>query len=343
MNKPLNPRLLASILALAGVLAAPAFAHAQSACAQWDVSQPWRAMQGHHEVGFWLQQHQSRVSGSGEFWAAAGFGWQVMQIKRSGAYRVTGSLQGDTIELETQWGGVYIGKIDATGRIDGHTYDKRDSTSSARWYSDRRMNCLARVGEIHAQTGRPPPTPVPAVPAAPTPITETRPAVLTSGSKSHYSSKFGSIFGRDPASGSAPAPAPAPAPRPAQVDAPANPTAATCATGYVWRETRPIDQVCVTPESRTRVGLENRTQRARRQPGGGAYGPSTCRPGFVWREAYAGDTVCVAPEVRTLVREENALAATRLAPLPGKALNRQPASGMMASIRLNRPIYRGEP
>jgi hypothetical protein len=86
---------------------------------------------------------------------------------------------------------------------------------------------------------------------------------------------------------------------------------ATCKTGYVWREARPSDLVCVTPESRTRVAQENRTASSRIQPGGGASGPFTCLSGFVWREAFEGDVVCVTPEVRTLVREENRVATSR--------------------------------
>ena len=92
----------------------------------------------------------------------------------------------------------------------------------------------------------------------------------------------------------------------------ASPAAAqACKSGFVWREARPDDLVCVTPESRTRVAQENRTAASRVQPGGGSFGPNTCLSGFVWREAFDGDVVCVTPEVRTLVREENSVAASR--------------------------------
>lgn len=83
-----------------------------------------------------------------------------------------------------------------------------------------------------------------------------------------------------------------------------------CRSGFVWREARPSDFVCVTPESRARVRQENATASQRVNPQG-AYGPNTCISGYVWREAYSGDPVCVTPEVRTRVREENALAASR--------------------------------
>jgi hypothetical protein len=85
-----------------------------------------------------------------------------------------------------------------------------------------------------------------------------------------------------------------------------------CKIGFVWREASPGDRACVTPDSRSRVAVENRTALTRVQPGGGAYGPNTCRAGFVWREAFAGDLVCVSPEVRMLVKQENQLASTRV-------------------------------
>jgi hypothetical protein len=84
-----------------------------------------------------------------------------------------------------------------------------------------------------------------------------------------------------------------------------------CASGYVWREARPSDHVCVTPESRTLVKQEN--SRARQRWTSGAYGPHTCTQGYVWREAFQGDDVCVTPERRDQVREENRVANSRRA------------------------------
>jgi hypothetical protein len=83
----------------------------------------------------------------------------------------------------------------------------------------------------------------------------------------------------------------------------------TCASGYVWREARPGDHVCVTPESRGIVRQEN--SRAPQRWTAGAYGPHTCIQGYVWREAFEGDDVCVTPERRDQVREENRVANSR--------------------------------
>jgi len=83
-----------------------------------------------------------------------------------------------------------------------------------------------------------------------------------------------------------------------------------CKQGFVWREARQGDVVCVTPEARTQAASENRRLAERRDPGG-AYGPNSCVQGYVWREAFDGDIVCVTPERRQMVRQENSVAASR--------------------------------
>ncbi len=85
-----------------------------------------------------------------------------------------------------------------------------------------------------------------------------------------------------------------------------------CLQGWVWREARPGDLVCVTPAVRSETRQENALTASRVQPGGGPFGPDTCRQGFVWREAYPGDHVCVTGASRTQARQDNAAAATRL-------------------------------
>lgn len=90
-------------------------------------------------------------------------------------------------------------------------------------------------------------------------------------------------------------------------------TRPTCRSGFVRRLARPTDLVCVTPQIRQQTSAENALAAARREPGGGAYGPMTCRTGFVWREAYTGDTVCVPPSSRAQARADNAAAPGRVA------------------------------
>lgn len=84
-----------------------------------------------------------------------------------------------------------------------------------------------------------------------------------------------------------------------------------CRIGFVFRNARPGDHVCVAPASRARVARENERAESRRDPNG-ARGLDSCRSGFVWREAVPGDTVCVTPARRAEVGEENRLAPTRV-------------------------------
>lgn len=87
-----------------------------------------------------------------------------------------------------------------------------------------------------------------------------------------------------------------------------------CLVGWVWREARPGDQVCVTGAVRAQTRADNAAAASRRQPGGGPYGPDTCRQGFVWREAYPGDHVCVTGATRAQAAADNAAAASRSNP-----------------------------
>jgi hypothetical protein len=85
----------------------------------------------------------------------------------------------------------------------------------------------------------------------------------------------------------------------------------TCKNGFVWREARPSDHVCVTPTNRQTTWDENALADSRREPNGGPYGPNTCKQGYVWRGAFDGDVVCVTPDRRTQAEADNAAAAER--------------------------------
>lgn len=86
-----------------------------------------------------------------------------------------------------------------------------------------------------------------------------------------------------------------------------------CVQGYVWREARPMDHVCVTPAVREETAHENAGAERHRSPTGGQYGRDSCLSGFVWREAFEGDVVCVPPASRSRAREDNAAALGRRA------------------------------
>jgi hypothetical protein len=85
-----------------------------------------------------------------------------------------------------------------------------------------------------------------------------------------------------------------------------------CLQGYVWREARAGDTVCVTTATRSQVAADNAAALSRWV--NGPSGPHTCISGYVWREAFAGDDVCVVPAQRTQAANDNAAAASRRNP-----------------------------
>jgi len=87
-----------------------------------------------------------------------------------------------------------------------------------------------------------------------------------------------------------------------------------CINGYVWREARSGDIVCVTPKRRSITVNENQQADSRRKPKGGAYGPDTCLVGYVWREAFDGDRTCVKPPSRDAAAEDNREGPSRVVP-----------------------------
>ncbi|MGB3485756.1 MAG: hypothetical protein WBB07_26500 [Mycobacterium sp.] len=99
----------------------------------------------------------------------------------------------------------------------------------------------------------------------------------------------------------------------------------TCVQGFVWREARPGDTVCVTPAIRDQVAQQNANPASNRDPNAGS-GPLSCSQGYVWREAFDGDTICVPPAVRSATLADNAAAGSRYqrnAPIPAPAAAQQ--------------------
>jgi hypothetical protein len=96
---------------------------------------------------------------------------------------------------------------------------------------------------------------------------------------------------------------------PASADPPP-PGSGNCITGYVLRDARPGDDVCVTPTTQAQVAQENADPNANKDPNG-AYGPQSCAQGWVWRQAFDGDTICVTPDIRTQTLADNAAAQSR--------------------------------
>jgi hypothetical protein len=241
-------------------------------CKNWAMPSGWVAIQSNnYRTTFHLQHYKDGVvSGTGEV-------RDKDDVKRAEG-PVIGTLKGNAMNVRAHWGGVYVGTVDATGRIDGTTYDKNDSTSSTTWYSDRRLDCSMFPSEAAAPSAAQPPSqPL-------RPMTRPRPQEAT-----------------------APPAAPPPPLRPMSHPH-ATATGQPCASGYVWRIATPSDFVCVTTQSRDTVAGENAQAASYRQPGG-----DTCLSGYVWREAFDGDHVCVPPGRRDAVRAENQAAAQHVA------------------------------
>ena len=99
----------------------------------------------------------------------------------------------------------------------------------------------------------------------------------------------------------------------------------TCINGFVWREARSGDTVCVTPGTRDQIAAQNANAGANKDPSQ-AYGPESCSQGYVWREAFDGDTVCVTPAVRSATLADNAAASSR------KATNKPPAAPQAGTV-----------
>lgn len=85
-----------------------------------------------------------------------------------------------------------------------------------------------------------------------------------------------------------------------------------CVQGYVWREARAGDLVCVTGATRSQAWADNAVAASRWVSG--PYGPHTCVQGYVWREAFVGDDVCVTGANRSLAAYDNSQAAARRNP-----------------------------
>jgi len=105
--------------------------------------------------------------------------------------------------------------------------------------------------------------------------------------------------------------------------------APSCKPGFVFRETFPGDNVCVTPETRAQAMADNRDALAHRV----APNKETCIQGYVWRQAGPQDHVCVPLATRNQTQQDNHLAATRV-------ITAGAAPVMMAAPA---PGYRAEP
>jgi reprolysin-like metallo-peptidase family M12B len=81
-----------------------------------------------------------------------------------------------------------------------------------------------------------------------------------------------------------------------------------CRPGWVWREAKPSDRICVKPATRDQAKTHNMLSPGRTLPDG------TCKSGYYWREAFPGDHACVPPPTRREAAADNAAHKDRVNP-----------------------------
>ena len=157
-------------LLLAVVGSSPALA-LDAACAQWNVSGTWTAIQSNHQrkskgATLSLQQTGTQFKGSAQYQNENG-----IFIKGPVVGTAIRNAFSATIYWDDNRVGAYTGEIGPQGLAVGHTFDKNDSRTSADWHADRSFDCLT-PGSKPLTLGRVPstkPTPArtPATAAAP--------------------------------------------------------------------------------------------------------------------------------------------------------------------------------
>ena len=296
------------LTAIAVLCAVPA---AAGQCPYWKINGDYVIRQSNSiDVALHLEREGDKLTGQARFYSTS--------LEHEVAGPLEGYIDGDRLHFRVNWyvlkqetcinyyglipvwcwtdkydeHGIYEGTISARGEVQGSNYPFERPNARTSWFMKSALECR----EFDLGRGIRLETPQPAA-------ADDRVRHDTDGSRI-------TPITADPDVRVTTPPPVAPAPRSIHVLGKIEPED-RCLDGFVWREARQDDHVCVTPQSRRRVARENRLAVARRELHGGAYGPETCVSGFVWREAYAGDTVCVTPSVRSLVKEENRQAEAR--------------------------------
>lgn len=316
------------LVALALACALPA---AAEQCPYWKINGDYVIRQSNAiDVALHLERDGNKLTGQARFHSTS--------LEHEVAGPLEGYIDGDRLHFRVNWyvlkqetcvkyyglipvwcwtdkydeHGIYEGTISARGEVQGSNYPFERPNARTSWFMKSELECKEFVMIPHGPLAPPKPPPVNGkdlevknTPPIASPTSNPAPRPTDQVILPHPDVSIGA-----PA---APPVQPPPTGRPIRVigEVDLSVTSDRCLDGFVWREAREDDHVCVTPHSRRRAARDNRLAAARREPHGGAYGPDTCISGFVWREAYTGDTVCVTPSVRELVREENLHAEDR--------------------------------
>jgi hypothetical protein len=247
-------------IALAASLAAACPALAASSCQQWDIAGSWFFMQNGQRYGYFeIEQNGDLLVGTARHYRSS---------EENDLGTLDGIVRGSSIEITVYWSphsiGVYGGEINATGRIEGVTYDKLSPGNRTNWYSADRMKCAT---------------------AAATPPAPAKKKIKVLGKKkidpnAAKASKELSVCAEGFVTRAArPADLVCVPPEARARTAGENGMAASlydphgaygpesCVAGYVWREAFEGDTVCVTPQTRSLVRQENRLAASRRAGG----------------------------------------------------------------------------
>lgn len=125
-------------------------------CARWDMSGDWAFYQSNEATPtFHVDLTDTGLQGTASSWYLvdephcpffAFCGKDAVNVKGS----VDGTIEGNEVALSAYWNngtiGVYSGKIDAQGRIEGTTFDRVHPQTMASWYSDHTARCLDGTG-----------------------------------------------------------------------------------------------------------------------------------------------------------------------------------------------------
>ncbi len=129
-------RTLGVLVAALVALAAPSTAHA---CQQWAF--PGGDLKVEQSNGYTLFFYNVRLSGAG---IAGRARHNRLNPGISGGFdgRIAGSFLNITVYWPGGTAGVYQGRINRQGRVEGTTYDRARPTSRATWYSDEVLICV---------------------------------------------------------------------------------------------------------------------------------------------------------------------------------------------------------
>jgi hypothetical protein len=139
------PVLILVAATAAAMLMSPAPADAADVCTHWNIPQRLSIYQSNNFTVTLL--------GEGNELRGKAFASQAHAVAGSGTF--DGKTRGHEIEISIYWGpdsiGVYTGKINNNGRMEGRTHDRKHPNQIATWYADQLASCTKWEWETKKQ------------------------------------------------------------------------------------------------------------------------------------------------------------------------------------------------